>query len=327
METERPLLEDAKLSEIRLFCDVARANGSALSVRELIDLASLDSSEADLSLAWGDFPELREYTVSSSGFVIGREGAMDLEYLEREKLERRRRAGSNMYYAAKFASLARGSGARVLSVSGSTSYLSVSATDDLDFFLIARRGALWPSFVKRLLLARAFRLAEKGSPSLCLSYVVDESYALKEFSKVQDGLFARDALATRVLRGGTFYGSLLSVSSWMGRYFPKLYAERVRNFDKQKIEYTNSSPLARVANMFLFYVAGTYIKTKSLLLNRKYAKQGRRSSLFKVRLGLDHCIYESIRYLELRRAYSSLREKSADEKRSRGSDFQAQSAY
>jgi hypothetical protein len=323
METERLFLGDDKLSEVRLFCDIARENGSALSIRELIDLTSLDYSEAELCLSWGDFPELREYVVSS-GFVVEREMALDPQHFQKENSNRRMRAASNLYYASKFASLARGRGARVLSVSGSTSYLSVSPTDDLDFFLIARKDALWPSLVKRLLLARVFRIVENESPDLCLSYVVDESFALKEFTSLQDGLFARDALAARVLRGRAYYDSLLGASQWMGRYFPKLYSERVRHSEKTITEQTKSSVFARIANYFLFIVAGNYIKTKSRLLNRKYAKQGRNSSLFKVRIGLDHCIYESLRYLQLRRVYSSLAEKSRfDEKKSRGSDFQA----
>jgi hypothetical protein len=305
METEHSFLGHEKLSEIRLFCDIARSNGSALSVRELIDLTSVDFSEADLSKEWENFPELKSFIVCS-GFVVERETALDLQRFQKDNLNRRSRATSNLYYAERFASLSRGKGTRVISVSGSTSYLSVSPTDDLDFLLVAKKDALWPTLVKRLLLARAFRIAERGSPDLCLSYVVDEGFAVNEFSRVQDGLFARDALAARVLRGRAYYDSLLSMSSWMGSYFPKLYADRVRNNEISSVRPARSSTFARIVNHFLFYVAGTYIKAKSRLLNRKYAKQGRTSSVFRVRMDLDHCIYESMRYLELRKAYSSL---------------------
>jgi hypothetical protein len=104
-----------------------------------------------------------------------------------------------------------------------------------------------------------------------------------------------------VLHGETYYGKLLGKSSWISNYFPHRY--------NQRISSTNHRPV----NLLLFLLIGTYIKTKSAVLNWKFRKQGRLSSLFNVKIGPDHCIFESDRYATLRTLYRQLDKKARPE--------------
>lgn len=321
-------LSPSTVSNIRLFCEVARANGSSLSISDLLLLISLELSESELKDAWRNCESLNMKYDIDSGFVVERNekrsksrGAADPQaaYEETESLDRLARASSNISFAMSFGSFIGDKCFKVLAISGSTSYLSVSEDDDLDFFCISRTGSMWTSLVRSLLLARAFRLSLTGAPWLCLSYVADEEFAKSEFERNQNGVIARDALSARVIHGKEFYYNILKRSSWMKQYFPKLYSLRLMRSpgnspDRISTEGKNapdlqsqiSSPIRKIVNLFLYYTAGSYIKLKANLLNRRFAKLGKRSSLFKLRIGPDHCIYESVDYMSLKEMYSRL---------------------
>ncbi|MFI5420091.1 MAG: hypothetical protein ACHQ1H_03910, partial [Nitrososphaerales archaeon] len=152
-----------------------------------------------------------------------------------------------------------------------------------------------------------FRFSVENSPWLCLSYVADEAFVRTELNANQNPLFARDAISARVIIGDDYFGTLLRQNSWMAQYFPKLYNLRVRNYRAKTAEKDRESPAGRIVNLFLYYIAGSYIKVKSHLLNRKFMKMGKKSSLFQLRIGPDHCIYESADYVNLKSLYSRLK--------------------
>ncbi|MBI3023847.1 MAG: hypothetical protein HYY68_09040 [Thaumarchaeota archaeon] len=91
----------------------------------------------------------------------------------------------------------------------------------------------------------------------------------------------------------------------MKNFYPKLYLSKMNS---KRINSMNndsgSSAIKRILNSYLFHVVGRYIRLKSSLLNRRLAKEGKMSSIFAVRMGEDHCIYESVRYRQLRELYS-----------------------
>ncbi len=300
---------------MKLFCDVARENGSSVALKDLIALTSIDYSEEQLANSWDNYSELSSKYTIASGLVLER-SSNDIQRLEREKsniLARFDRANSNITCALEFGALL-GNGAftfKVLSISGSTSYLSVSETDDLDFFCIAKSGTMWISFVRSLILARAFRLVRKDSPWICLSYVSDDKFVRDEFLRNQNGLFARDALSTRIVHGEKYFVDLLSENSWMALYFPKLYFLRIKKKTREShTKPQSASSFEKVVNLFLYYTAGSYVRLKSSMLNRKFARDRKLSSIFNLRIGVNHCIYESADYVRLRRLYSSLRRKN-----------------
>jgi hypothetical protein len=313
METESgstsPFLSEKTVANIKVLCDIARSNGAALSVKDLLLLASIDLTEDQFSRAWQKDIFLSSRYAISSGIIVELPSAekVELESERREISERYLRATSNVTFASRFGSFIGTRLFKVLSISGSTSYYSVSKDDDLDFFCIARTGRMWPSFVKALILARIFRFSVQNSPWLCLSYVADERFAQSEFSENQDGLFARDAISAKVINGDQSYGTLLKENYWMAQYFPKLYALRVNGLEKENSSNRGRESIsASFPNLFLYYTAGTYIRIKSYLLNRRFMKRQKKSSLFRLRIGPDHCIYESAEYVRLRSLYTGL---------------------
>ena len=298
-------LSPDKLKQIRLFCDVAEANGDHMTLKELISLISLNVTESELSENWGVLDGLKGYSINS-GLVTKAKLDSDSSDAETVAMDRINRARRNIQFSRSFAELCSTISLKVLSISGSTSYLSVAKDGDLDLFCIMNKDSLWPSLVKFLLLARIFRLVHRDSPSICLSYVVDESFALREFSQPHDGLFARDAIYSRVLRGEPYYARLLRSSHWMAEYFPKLYDQRVKQVHEGLKANNESSTSRKIANLFVYIVASSYIRMKSQLLNRRYSREGKLHSSFRTLVGKDHCIYESVRYLDLRQMYKTL---------------------
>ena len=306
MATEFLLTED-DASNIAVFCRIAKANGASLSLGEVIQLASLDVSEEELERAW-----LLDSNLSSD-YEIDEQIIYERECEHRsevsvEQNDRRRRADSNISYARKFVSGLHTKDALVVSISGSTSYQSVSRSDDLDFFCITKRDTMWLFLCKALIRARLFRLKDKNSPWLCLSYVMDEKYATTEFTTPQDGLFARDAISTIVVQGEDNYTSLLRRCGWIEQYFQKMYRLRTVGQEncEDRREITSSNFLSRALNSVLYLSAGSYIRFKSYLLNRRFARKKENSRIFNLRIGPDHCIFESRSYLELREMYSRL---------------------
>ncbi len=301
---------------IKLLCEVARVNGTILSLGELLQLTAIDASEEDFTKAWLSDPLLSSDFELKSGFVVeriavGNEGASNV-LVENER-ERRKRATRNFRFARDFAVLCIGESAKSISICGSTSYGSVSLNDDIDIFCVTKKDELWLFFAKSLLLARFFQLARKDCPRPCLSYLMDEEYARERFARTRDALFARDALTAVVVHGSAFYQEILGEGRWMAGYFPKLYALR----SDHKTRRTNGGNrhrqlgTRRVLNKFLYFTVGSYIRAKAFLLNRRLRKENKRSSIFRLRIGEDHCIYESTRYQSMRKMYRETADRTA----------------
>ncbi len=189
-------------------------------------------------------------------------------------------------------------------MAGGNSYKRARHGDDIDLFCVTTQNSLWLFMLKSLLLARIYQLTRR-SPPFCFSYVMDEGMAHSEFTRSGDRLFARDALAANVMVGEGFYRSLLREGRWMERFFPRMYN---RSFTEGDV----TAPLggerhgSRALNGLLFLTVGTYVRMKAHLLNRRYRAKGNTSALFRVRIGIDHCIYESNRYHMLRGMYNGV---------------------
>lgn len=310
MEGEtRAILSEYDISEILLFCDIARANGAHLSLTEAASLLRPNITEEEFVVALRQAAALTGSFKLQSGLILLRDdfrrAAVDLASYE---AERRRRAERNLRYAFNFAAFSRLGESRVLSVSGSSSYGSASAGADIDFFCITLRESMWLALTRSLILARVFRLLRKDSPNLCFSYVIDENFAHKEFSENRGALFARDALNATVVLGADYYNQLLRDNGWLSEYFPKLYKERLASAVTSATPRSRREPniVAKAANLFLYYTVAKYLRLKAALGNRILTKEGRLALLFDAKIGRDHCIYESVRYRDLRRLYAQL---------------------
>lgn len=298
-------LTEEKAREIEALCQIARENGAVISLREIIGLADIDASEHELANAFSSDSLLRSRFLLESGYVMERRAEEDPGRMVAVEEERRGRARANLRTAYAFGRSLLG-GTTVVSVSGGNSYLSASEDEDIDFFCVTRTSGMWLFMLKALALARIHRLADGGSPELCFSCIMDESWATKEFRERQHPIFARDALTAKVIGGEAAYHALLEEAAWMGGYFPSFYGMRLRETEGVEGAEHRAGRGSPVLNAFLFHTLGSFLRLKSWALNRRLAKAGWRSSAFTTRIGKGHYIYESTRYRKLRKMYDVL---------------------
>ena len=297
---------DKTIAEIRLLSEIAKANSSLLSLQDIVELTRINQTENQLEANWPSLPGLARLYEVSNGFLEeqGKEGSA----LQHRELEKRARAWKYATFARKFAPLFKSNDTQLIAISGSTSYKAVSDTDDLDFFCVTRPESVWIFLARTLVLSRIFRLVRRNSPRICFSYTVDQGFADRDFTSSRDALFARDALSAIVVFGQQSYNRLLKKSPWVARYFPRLYLQRTHTAigeggDLENWDSSHTSLARRFLNLFLYYTVGNYVSMKSSLLNRRYRHLGKSSSQFAVRFGPDHCIFESVRYSQLRNIY------------------------
>ena len=307
-------LNEAQERNIDLLCQVANQNGAPISLKEIMELTSLDTREEELLNAWNRSELLSDRYSIVGGRVIEKTAF----FIETNEVRTRYdRAESYLNHARKFSTLFKhDKDLEMLSVSGSTSYCSVSEDDDLDFFCITRNDSLWIFLSKALIRSRLFRARDKGSPVLCFSFVIEESHARKLFSKHGDGLFARDAITAIVLKGEEFYRNLLKENKGIGSYFPKMYSARIPELSSMQPKIpkypsqSRASIARKIANRILQHTLGNYIRFKSNLLNRRFAKTGDNKRIFKVHVRKGCFLFESNGYLELRKKYAGLKSNS-----------------
>jgi hypothetical protein len=297
--------------EISFLSGIAKVNGSFVSLKDLVSLTRTNLSEEQLKSWWAMIPELAGSYELKDGLIVERVNDYPRKFsssLDREQ-EKKVRAESYARYAREFARFCTGQETKLIAISGSTSYHTSSEADDLDIFCITKPDHLWLFLTKSLLLARFLQVFSRSEPRICFSYAVDQNFVKNEFLSARDPLFARDALTTIVVHGHEFYQELLRKSSWISNYFPHLYQQRTNAMHLEVArENVASAPSRKFLNKLLQVTAGNYIVFKSALLNRKLRKQRKFSSLFSTKIGPDHCIFESTRYLKLRAMYHKLNE-------------------
>jgi hypothetical protein len=306
-------LTDRQAREIEMFCEIARENGAAISLRELIGLAGIPANELELADAFLGDSKLRSRFLLESGYVLERSAESEriAQPIIEEEEKRRARALANLKRANRFG---RGllKGTVLVSVSGANSYLSAGENEDIDFFCVTKTNAMWSFILKALILARMHGLANKDVPELCFSCIMDEEWATRAFRARQPPIFARDALTAKVIGGSAALHSLLEQASWMETYFPVFYGMRLRETNQagqaQSYHVAGRRGGSAVVNSFLYHTVGSFLRMKSWALNRKLTKAASHSSIFNTRIGKGYYIYESNRYRRLRRMYGGLGE-------------------
>jgi len=298
------------IAEIDILSEIARANGSLVSLKDLAALTRTTLSEEQIESSWAKIPELAATYELKNGLIIQRDKdyATLTQNIADLDLEKRVRAENYTRLARKFAYLCNAQETKLLAISGSTSYKTPTASDDLDIFCVTKLDKLWLFITKSLLMARVLRILKRDFPRICFSYAADQRFAEKEFLLQEDALFARDALTTIVIHGQDYYTELLKNSSWISNYFPRLYRQRTNTNSLEEVEREQgaSSPSRTFLNNLLRIIVGNYIAFKSAMLNRTLRREGKFSSIFYAKIGADHCIFESIRYSKLRALYLKL---------------------
>ena len=301
------------LDEISILSGIAKTNGSNVTLKDLAALTRTSLSEDQIRSSWETFPNLAVSYRLREGFIL--QPGNDQVQSDRDTLaleqEKRTRAKTYTRYANMFASLCKARGTNLLAISGSTSYKTPFASDDLDIFCVTKPNSLWIFLTKSLLLARFQQLFRRDAPRLCFSYAVDQKFAEKEFPLPKDALFARDALTATIVHGQNYYKALLKRSPWISNYFPRLYRDRADTVKDEGIarERIVSRPGTKFLNLLLRVTVGNYVAFKSTLLNKRLRKQRKLSAVFSAKIGTDHCIFESARYSKLRAMYRQLDER------------------
>lgn len=286
--------------KVRLFCSVAKANGSLLSLGELLELLPEQRTQTELELAIKSSPGLDSTYEVRSGFIVERSAGRPAETRDAAG---RLKAKSNRLQAEGIAPLLNAPGARTIGISGSTSYGSASKSEDLDFFCVTDVDSLWIFLTRALVVSRAIKYLRRPAPEICLSCTIDTEYAERFFSTRNDPLFARDALSMIVLSGKDYYRHLIGKGLWMRSVYPLLYSTRLGDHRAAVSADSESSIGRRVLNRLLYATVGNYIRFKSFIHNREFLKRGQSDSVFKLLLGENHCIYESVRYTKIKRMY------------------------
>ncbi len=294
------------VERIAILCKVAKVNRAMLTLKDVVSLTTLNASAEELEELWGSNEALNSAFSINSGFIFEKNDSVDPKFKNLvTNLQDNDQAYYNFQQARRLVSFIRSPAVRLVAVSGSTSYDSARRDDDVDFFCVTKKSEMWFFMVKTLLLARINRVWRRGGPSVCFSCVMDEGRAREQFGEAKDPLFARDALTAKPLLGLEYFRGLLTRATWMKNFYPRLYLSKLNGNRVRSInDDSGSSAIKRILNSYLFHVVGRYIRLKSKLLNSRLAKEGKISSIFMVRMGEDHCIYESVRYRQLREMYS-----------------------
>lgn len=283
---------------------VATMHRARVSLSELEQLLPSGSTYDDLVSALRSNPRLSSKYVLKDGYVVSREEPALTSYPD-QALQQRSKANIAV---ARW--LARAVGARydtLIAVSGSTSYRAPAKMDDVDLFCVTPRDSMWVFLAKSLVFTRLSRLTSRSRTPVCLSCVMDSAYAEGMFSEDRGALFARDALVAHVISGEEVYARLLGQGPWMSKYFPKMYSLREGKTKVAKGSNRSSNWGTRVANRVLYATLGRYILAKTHSHNKALLEKQNFHASFKARIGPDHLIYESSKYIELQKIYRDLK--------------------
>ncbi len=296
-----PTLSGPVERRVRLLTDVAREFGTRLPISQLVELLP---SEAP-----GDIDAVGAYLESRPELGGGVDRSTPSEPEGRaEETERAERAARYWHEAE---GVVRGPlgwlrrWVRCIGVTGSTAYGSPEPGDDIDFFVVARAGALpwWLAATYVSLRVWRARHPDLGVPRLCFNYLVDERRAPNEFGTGGGLLFAREALTARLLEGDSYYRGLLAAAPAIGQEFPRRYAARTR--EPGEIAASRPSFTTRALSALVYLPLAAYLQLAGLRRNRRARREGRPSDVFRTVTGFGLFAFQSQRFEELRRRYES----------------------
>jgi hypothetical protein len=124
-------------------------------------------------------------------------------------------------HAGWLRALARFPFVRLVAISGACAHDN-AADDDLDLFLVTRRGRAWAVCLALMVLAKLAGVRR----TLCVNYVVDEdALALPE----RDPFTAAELVGLRPVAGAGAYRALLEANAWVERLHPNFAACAARD--------------------------------------------------------------------------------------------------
>ncbi len=285
---------------IRFLVEVAERNNSVLDLAELQRLMPAGYPMTQAKLRNFICRTLTDIHVSHDGFVFDGKVATDLDYVRKSKSI----SAERIEYARRFVEQHPKlfDKIQIVAVSGSTSYGSSGPQDDLDLMVVARDGFLWISILRLLVYLRAMRLSQPRSLSsrFCLSPIFTRS-GLREFLRnSRNALTARDLLTLIPLKGGMELARIITENDWIREYYPQGVQSKKLE-ESQPREPPKAHPLERLC----FEGLQRYLSLVAWARNAKLLRSGREPDLFRFKRSPDYAVYESGRYVELLKMYSS----------------------
>jgi len=286
---------------IRVLLDVARQFGTGIPLPQLVDLLPTGAVEQpeQLEAHLATQPHLARL-MDKNAFAVTTPTPRDPDRTDRGARYRR---AAEALVRGPLAWLARS--VRAIGITGSAAYGEPAAGDDLDFFVVARAGALswFLAGVYLTLRLRKLRGEDAATPAPCFNYVVDERRAPAEFAGGQGLLFAREALTAQILVGDDYYRGLLAETPWMAAELPRLYSARSTNAGDTSVR---AAPLVtRLASAALFLPLAAYLQLAGLRRNALARRSRRDSEVFRTLTSPDRVAFQSRRFEALRAQYDS----------------------
>ena len=197
---------------------------------------------------------------------------------------------------------------RCVSVTGSVAYGEPQPEDDLDLFVVVRKGALWwfLGYTYLALRIERWRRGRGFGPVACFNYTIEDSTAAEALTERRDFLSARDALSAKPILGASYYQGLLARCPWMATEIPRLYAVRARPSDDPD---SLPAPIAlRVADAVVYPLLATYLQLAGLWRNAR--NRSNETGAFRTVTRLGRIAFVSRRFEALRSQYVEGREPS-----------------
>jgi len=194
---------------------------------------------------------------------------------------------------------------RCIGVTGSAAYGEPDEGDDLDFFVVARAGALaWVlASTYASLRLHALRQGRSVWPPPCFNYVIDERRVHSEFDRGRGLLFAREALTAQMIEGDPYYRGLLQKASWMGAELPTLYAARTVDAGNTRLRPV---PIGiRFLSALAFLPLAAYLQLAGMRRNHESRRAGHPSAQFRTATESSRIAFLSRRFEELRDRYQA----------------------
>ena len=193
---------------------------------------------------------------------------------------------------------------RCVCVTGSAAYGSPEPGDDLDLFVVTRKGSLWWFLANAYVALR--RTRAPGAPVLdpipCFNFVLEEGAAVEEFARSRGFMFAREALTAHPVYGADCYRALLAQASWMADEIPRLYAEKTVGADSRPVP-SPVPPLVRILNVSVFPWLAAYLQLVGLYRDGRFRRAGQNDQRFRTDTRWRRLAFASRKFDRLRENY------------------------
>jgi len=286
--------------KILFFVEVATKNGSAIPCNELLFLLPLNGVRNVGELNSLIQRRFEGVLLSKENFVTTHSTSSLIE----STIVRRRASSKKILAVKEFLDShpALFKDTLIAAVSGSTSYGSSDADDDVDVMLVVENGKLWTALFKILLFLRARKLllnSAKSHIKFCFSMATTIEGFRNFLENTKNALVARELLYLKPVKGEALLLSVLSECNWIQRYYP-----RFKFAADKKLVANASKSERRLVDYLAFGLVGSYLSFVANLRNALFRRSGRLSDVFEVKKSINMLIYESNRYKDLKRLYS-----------------------